>query len=505
MLKIRLSIMLATCCLLFSQINAGAQDGYDFKLRVEDDGFKWYEGYYNINDYAYRGAFNMNKKLITPRDEVRFIFYDNGYFTVESFSGKGLYSKTGKCIISLKKGFWWIGVYPHHGTIWAQKQKRSGSSDRTRAYIEKTYNLQGKFLGYGHIDVDEFRENRQLCAFEQYSESIVEAAQEIVWNKKPLDEVIPLITHNAEKEGYILRDMKLMEYDDDISWYVCSFEKEHGGGNYSALANMAGMLITPVLPNASYKHYDSDDNRFIIYVMSDGQLAVYNILGKPIIPFEDGVAEVVLASEGHMIVKNKDGYYRLYDYYKGKCVLGMKWGDYDFISFEGNDLLWCRSGDIRTTHSLSGRKIAQRWMDKGEIDAALAEQQRLRSQKLEALASALTAMSDALNQTSVGSQVYSNPSNSTTPSSSGAAVYSRGYKDHGYHSALKIWQSFGNTVYQSESVQITEDNQGSLYMKIGGNYSLVTPNSLKTFMGVSVATYNYSAIYNGVHYFISIR
>ena len=128
--------------------------------------------------------------------------------------------------------------------------------------------------------------------------------------------------------------------------------------------------------------------------------------------------------------------------------------------------------------------------------------------RLSAASAVLRSTGEALAAIRTGENGSSgNNSSSASTASSKTEVYSRDYRNHGSRPAFKVWRGLDGVevLCSSESVTVTEDNHGSRYMKIGGTYTLLSPNSERTYMGYSVADYNYSAIYQGAHYFVSVR
>ena len=143
-----LFLILTCCCLLKPYANISAQEeGYGFYLATEKDGFKWYHGKFDIDGHTYEGAFDMKKKLITPRDKVERVYYEDGFFLVlpTGFSGpQSLYTRAGRCIIPIYKRFTGISVHPEEQAIWVTKQQRKGTSNYHstsvfRGKIARTY------------------------------------------------------------------------------------------------------------------------------------------------------------------------------------------------------------------------------------------------------------------------------------------------------------------------------------------------------------------------------
>ena len=196
---------------------------------------------------------------------------------------------------------------------------------------------------------------------------------------------------------------------------------------------------------------------------------------------------------------------------KSTPVLGLYdfYGDEIVSTDEGINVITISNGEIVCRKESEGivKKLPDPYYDPANEELYKTEQKSYTAwDYFEAIASILQSASDIISIATTGQPNPNSDVSSSSSPSSRTEVYSRDYRNRGTCAAFKVWRALDgvDVLSSSERVTVTEDNHGSKYMKIGGAYTLLSPNRAITYMGYTVARYNYSAIYQGAHYFVSV-
>lgn len=258
--------------------------------------------YYLIKENNLYGVTDETGKIIVPAKYIGIdaCSYYGEYFKVLDSNNKvGLYSLTGKCIISCTRGYDMVG--PRHNGIWVMKGDKEGYCSLAGKVIlepkhmELDYNeLEGFTVNYEPIGVKLYGEtlytydlNAELMTRTTISAntSIKKNSSPIVlftltppasygsyWNEKKVDgsrytvSIRPTISDNNENALYICVDQKPYSSGTENTNTIPSGMDPTGG--------LFGGIIASL--NTQNVYYYGDDDVKIVCVRADGHTLEYN-------------------------------------------------------------------------------------------------------------------------------------------------------------------------------------------------------------------------------------
>ena len=501
----------------------------DVKKRKEPDTKQSFT--YRKHESGAVSVLNGKNVIIPESFGGKWVKYEGGYFAVGGISGNcGLYREDGSEVLSPSRGFYYLMTYDslyNLGFISISEAGYPGLINKygveiispyrhysdilTWYYMEKGYItvLQDGYWGLCNLNgVELISPTRKYTGIDYWGDRLIEVKKGDYrgfcdLNGRELvspDIGFTLFLTPVASDGYYIEGLIPGENDKKIY----------------ALYDINGNEV--ISPKNGYNHIylNNMDKGFILASIDANEengknQALYDLYGNEIIPpfsseqyfsqkiylydIHRGYIHVILSRSDKTPVTVRG----LYDFYGDEIVSTDE--EIDVINISKGEIVCKKEGGEIV------KRLPDPYYDPENEELYKTEQKSYTAwDYLEAIASILQSTSDIISIATGGQSNPHSDVSSSSSSSSRTEVYSRDYRNRGTCTAFKVWRALDgvDVLSSSERVTVTEDNHGSKYMKIGGSYTLLSPNRARTYMGYTVAGYNYSAIYQGAHYFVSV-